>query len=696
MKNYTIYKTLTLFIISLLIFLFFLGFHYSNPTNSNWLTTADLISYQDGWNFFKKDVWRFPIGSLPNYGVNAGNSIVYADIIPLFAIIFMLLRSITSDNFQYFSLWIFLSIFLQLFFSYLIIYKTTKNYLYSVIGSVFFSISPLFFQRLGLHIALASHWVMLFSFYIETLKEKKNIYRNLNILFSITIHFSLTIIILIFHYLFKFVELLRTKNIKFFLLDGFVLGIFSVFIMYILGYFEVPAVDGLGGGYGYFSFNLNGFFNPINLGGESWSLFLPILKYYGGQYEGFAYLGLSGILFFIIFIISFFYKNNIFLYEKKMIIIITLVFFILAISNNVYFNDKLIFNIEINKYIYGILGIVRTSGRLIWPIYYLIFLTGIIFIYKKFSKNISTAILCLLLVIQIIDLSPGYNKYFKGQIFKEVDKLRDPIWHEIPKHYNYARIIEIINTSSLYYKMPNYLGKNKFKKTDIFNAARVDRVKLEESSYKNTLKLSKGFIGKNEVYFIDKKQHLLYLKIILKDNPNYHFYLRDKIWILMNKEIIDKNSSELKIFNDLKAEFLPYFERKNLKYNLDSGYHSVGWKQANNGIVTRGYLSTLMFSLKENSCKKTTSLHVRFDEKYKKHLNNKIKINVIVNKIHIKHIDFNELDSDIFNVKIPCNEDSTNYLIEFEILNPLSLKEIKKGLNPQKLGFKALNIELLN
>ena len=174
MKNYNILNILTIFIISLVIFFFFLGFNYSNPINSNWLRTGDLISYQDGWNFFKKDIWRFPIGSLPTYGVDAGNSIVYADIIPLFAIIFKLFRSITSDNFQYFSLWIFLSIFLQSLFSYLIIFKITKNFSYSIIGSIFFTISPLFFQRLGIHIALASHWLILLSFYIETFKEKKN------------------------------------------------------------------------------------------------------------------------------------------------------------------------------------------------------------------------------------------------------------------------------------------------------------------------------------------------------------------------------------------------------------------------------------------------------------------------------------------------------------------------------------------
>ena len=155
---------------------------------------------------------------MPTYGVDAGNSIVYADIIPLFAIVFKLFRYILSDNFQYYSLWILLSIFLQLFFSYLIIYKATKSFLYSIIGSIFFSISPLFFEKLGLHIALASHWIILFSFYIETLTEKKNRYRNLNILLSMTIHFSLTIIILIFHYLFKIRELFQTKKSIFFII----------------------------------------------------------------------------------------------------------------------------------------------------------------------------------------------------------------------------------------------------------------------------------------------------------------------------------------------------------------------------------------------------------------------------------------------------------------------------------------------
>ena len=42
--------------------------------------------------------------------------------------------------------------------------------------------------------------------------------------------------------------------------------------------------------------------------------------------------------------------------------------------------------------------------------------------------------------------------------------------------------------------MPDYLGRNNFKKTDIFNAARLDRQKLKEGSYFTTKEFSEGYI----------------------------------------------------------------------------------------------------------------------------------------------------------------------------------------------------------
>jgi len=312
-KNKNIRNILYISILSLIFFFFFLGTNFSNPLNTMWLTTLDLISYQDAWNFFKNDEWRFPVGSLTNYGIDIGNSIVYADIIPIFAIIFKILKKFIAENFQYYSLWIYLCIFLQSYIAFLILHMFTKSAYFSIISSIFFILSPVFLSRLGIHIALASHWIILFAFYIENLDKKKEALRNLNILLSIFIHFSLTIIIFIFHYIFKIDELfLKEKRIKFFI-DAIFLSIISIITMYLLGYFEIPPQDGLGGGYGYFAFNLNSFFNPLNSINDlnnSWSLFFPILDQPRGHYEGFAYLGLSGVIFLFLFLLSIFKRSK--------------------------------------------------------------------------------------------------------------------------------------------------------------------------------------------------------------------------------------------------------------------------------------------------------------------------------------------------------------------------------------------------
>ena len=107
--------------------------------STKWLYYSnESSSYQLGWNFFKNDIWRFPLGSNPNYGDEFGNSIVYTDSIPILALFFKSFKSFIPGNFQYFSFWYFICFYLQLFFSFKILKKFTNSELYSLIGSIFF------------------------------------------------------------------------------------------------------------------------------------------------------------------------------------------------------------------------------------------------------------------------------------------------------------------------------------------------------------------------------------------------------------------------------------------------------------------------------------------------------------------------------------------------------------------------------
>ena len=153
--------------ISISFWIYLLGPNFINPTNIEWLYSGDLSIYQIGWNFFKNDVWRFPLGSNPNYGIYYQGSIVFSDSIPLLAIFFKIFNKFLPNSFQYFSLWILASIYLQLFFSFKIIYKLSNNLVFSLISCLFFCISTIFLNRSGIHLALTGQWIILLAFYIS-------------------------------------------------------------------------------------------------------------------------------------------------------------------------------------------------------------------------------------------------------------------------------------------------------------------------------------------------------------------------------------------------------------------------------------------------------------------------------------------------------------------------------------------------
>ena len=100
--------------VSIALFIYLLGLKFINPINQEWLYGKDLPIYQIGWKYFRTDMWRFPLGLNPNFGIYAGGSIVFTDSIPIFAIFFKIFSSYIPQNFQYFSIWILLCIYLQL------------------------------------------------------------------------------------------------------------------------------------------------------------------------------------------------------------------------------------------------------------------------------------------------------------------------------------------------------------------------------------------------------------------------------------------------------------------------------------------------------------------------------------------------------------------------------------------------------
>ena len=119
------YKTnIAFFLIALLSTIILFGIDFISITNTEWIhhTSSDLSQSHIGWYFFKNDIWRFPLGSNPNYGYGFGNSIIFSDSIPILALFFKLISCLMPSNFHYFSIWYFICFLLQLYFSYKILF----------------------------------------------------------------------------------------------------------------------------------------------------------------------------------------------------------------------------------------------------------------------------------------------------------------------------------------------------------------------------------------------------------------------------------------------------------------------------------------------------------------------------------------------------------------------------------------------
>ena len=693
-KTFLLKYQLFITIISIILWCYLLGFNFINPLNSDWLYLGDFSQVQLGWKFFKNDVWRFPIGSNPNFGMYFDGSIIFSDSIPIFAIFFKVIRIFLPENFQYFSLWVLLCIYLQFFFAFKIIFKFTKNLSYSLIGGLFFIFSTIFLNRSGIHLSLMGQWILLSGIYIETINDKnknKLLYQILNIALATLIHFYFTIILILFYVFGKIFDLFKKKiKLKNIIKETIKLIIPTLTLMYIVGYFTIGLDDGLGWGYGYYNFNLNSFLNPA--GGNyfesfNWSQFLEQRKYQNGEHEGFSYLGIIGLLFLLLFFVNFIFKKYLIVFNRYKILTISLLFLVLATSNNINFGENNIFLVPVNNLFYALLSSIRASGRLIWPVYYLIFIFGIIYVFRLFENKRPTIIILILFFVQIADIHPGLLKYSLGSqyIDRSIDQnLKNSIWSDLSKDFEIIRILEPQNNSVIYQKLSGYLLKENFKKTDITYLARVNR----ESIFSKKYELVKLFNQKNlqifeKTIFVSKNKIFVRSLYELYGDMLHYNYI-DNFWLISIKPLKAGHISQsTNMIEKIYRINLDVSNIVNLS-NKSISPEGMGWKISNvgNNLFLDGYFSSILLNIEGGKCHKNSIMKLSIDKYYKNQIE-PINLDITINQNKKKEFIIRDASNNQLELNFDCKKNSKNK-IEFNVENPKSLYDLKKGLNRQK------------
>jgi hypothetical protein len=203
-------------------------------------------------------------------------------------------------------------------------------------------------------------------------------------------------------------------------------GVGSVVIAWFaIGYLHTNMMGYEGrGGYGIYSANLNAFVNSM---GQT-SLLQSLPKIGNGQYEGFGYLGLGMLLLCWIAVLVRFREfpvtdmpSDRVAGRNVPIVVIAIAFSIFSFSNSITWNSQVIFHYEINRFFMTPLETFRSSGRFLWPAYYLtMFLTFSYLVSRKQHVGISiSTVLLTAMIVQLIDVSGMVNPaQFSKSVYK--------------------------------------------------------------------------------------------------------------------------------------------------------------------------------------------------------------------------------------------------------------------------------------
>jgi len=128
------------------------------------------------------------------------------------------------------------------------------------------------------------------------------------------------------------------------------------------------------------------------------------------------------------------------------IVCIGLVLF--ALSNKVYLNDQLILNYPIPWKAARLFSIFRSSGRFIWPVFYIIVIFGIVQIIRNFRY--AAVLLAIVVVIQLADLRPLYLSKHIDTAAPYQSRLSSEFWQEAAKENKHIILLPAKSLNGVY------------------------------------------------------------------------------------------------------------------------------------------------------------------------------------------------------------------------------------------------------
>lgn len=439
-------------VLGFVFFLLTVGAGVLDPGNIAWFDDGDARTQLLGWAFFGREPWTVPPAAVHGYGGPVASSIAYSDSLPLFALLLKPLAGLLPAISQITGWWLALCFVLQAVFGYLLVGLVDRRLTVRILGGCLFLLVPAFLFRATLHPSLCAHWLILAAIflYFRPLSSSHLLFPLLLVAAGLA-HIYLLAIVGGIWVAWLAAELLDRRPTGRVALD-LVAGLAAVALgVWAAGYFTLVPTPGAGE-FGLYPMNLLAPFDPAatlpqaGSAGDisAWSAVMPDLPNGPGDYEGFNYLGLGGLLLSIVLLMAALWRRPSVTVPRTLLplLVMAVGLALFAVSTTILLGSSTVAVISLPEKVEQVLSLLHASGRMFWLAGYLLLLGGIWALARLLPRRILPGALAAVLVLQAGDLSPGLPLLRQDRVGTSwPDEPASPFWSCAAERYDRVNLI---------------------------------------------------------------------------------------------------------------------------------------------------------------------------------------------------------------------------------------------------------------
>jgi Family of unknown function (DUF6311) len=429
----------------------FVGVKNLMPWNSQWLMPTpnrlDHAVAQLNWEFFRNaPIFQWPPVLIPSLGEGWGTVYVPFSSGSLFGIVLKYFDVVLPQDFQFLGIWVLFSFAMLGYWSVRLVSRVTSRPGLLWLGSSLLMASPTIFYRIGVlgHFELSAHWLIFAAIWLYLTEGFSG--RRWALLCTVTLIVNVYLFAIVFGvFLASVISHLVFGSERRRIIQWAVVMVGLTFVNFaVFGFLEYREnAQGLG----FFRSNALSLLYPnFALGGSisgSFSRFFDMTGVFTNrpfiafEREGFNYLG-SGVIIGLVIAVALLAVNFRRIPWSKLssfvpLLVLSVFFYLNSISNQVAVGRREIVDIPLPSFLLEVRQIFRTAERFVWLLSYsLVLLVVASVVYWVRSIRIATAILGVLLAIQIVDSSAGIAESRRAlHQQSSVEQLSEESWERV-------------------------------------------------------------------------------------------------------------------------------------------------------------------------------------------------------------------------------------------------------------------------